>query len=280
MLPAHALLHQAEDTTPYECDGLTAYRQRPLVVALPETEAQVQAVLKACHAWRAGGGARRRHRAVGRRDAHALGVTLSLAKFNRILKHRPGGPHGGRAVRRAQPRDQRSGRRPRPVLRARPLQPDRLHHRRQRGRELGRRALPEVRPDAAQRAEGARLHRRRRGRSNSAARRSTRPATTCWPCGRQRRHAGRHHRGHREAGAQAAAGALHHGQLRRHPKGRRRGGGGDRRRHHPGGPGDDGQADDGGGGGLRARRLRPHAEAILLCEATARRRKWKRKSAA
>jgi len=36
-LPAHALLFQAEDTTPYECDGLTAYRQRPLVVALPET---------------------------------------------------------------------------------------------------------------------------------------------------------------------------------------------------------------------------------------------------
>src|SRR6195952_2735206 len=49
-LPAHALIWHAEDTTPYECDGLTAYRQRPLVVALPETEAQVQAVLRACHA--------------------------------------------------------------------------------------------------------------------------------------------------------------------------------------------------------------------------------------
>src|SRR6516225_8626350 len=50
LLPAHALLHQAEQTTPYECDGLTAYRQRPLAVALPESEAQVAAVLKACHA--------------------------------------------------------------------------------------------------------------------------------------------------------------------------------------------------------------------------------------
>src|SRR5256885_4879847 len=39
-VPAHALLWNAEDTTPYECDGLTAYRQRPLVVCLPETEAQ------------------------------------------------------------------------------------------------------------------------------------------------------------------------------------------------------------------------------------------------
>ena len=36
-LPAHAILYTAEDTTPYECDGLTAYRERPLVVALPET---------------------------------------------------------------------------------------------------------------------------------------------------------------------------------------------------------------------------------------------------
>jgi glycolate oxidase len=57
-LPAHALLWQSEDTTPYECDGLTAYRQRPLVVALPETEAQVQACSRpatrwACRWWRA-----------------------------------------------------------------------------------------------------------------------------------------------------------------------------------------------------------------------------------
>ena len=34
VLPAHALLWHAEDTVPYECDGLTAYRERPLVVAL------------------------------------------------------------------------------------------------------------------------------------------------------------------------------------------------------------------------------------------------------
>ncbi|OYU79603.1 MAG: hypothetical protein CFE45_28635, partial [Burkholderiales bacterium PBB5] len=49
LLPAHALLWQAEDTVPYECDGLTAYRQRPLLVALPETEDQVAVVLRACH---------------------------------------------------------------------------------------------------------------------------------------------------------------------------------------------------------------------------------------
>ncbi len=29
VLPAHAVLSSSENTTPYECDGLTAYRQRP-----------------------------------------------------------------------------------------------------------------------------------------------------------------------------------------------------------------------------------------------------------
>ncbi|MGJ7486113.1 FAD-linked oxidase C-terminal domain-containing protein [Variovorax sp. LT2P21] len=89
-LPAHALIWQSEDTTPYECDGLTAYRQRPLVVALPETEAQVAAVLKTCHglgvpvvARGAGTGLS------GGAMPHAMGVTLSLAKFNRILKIDP-----------------------------------------------------------------------------------------------------------------------------------------------------------------------------------------------
>ena len=43
VMPAHTLLYTLEDTVPYECDGLTAYRERPLVVALPETESQVLA---------------------------------------------------------------------------------------------------------------------------------------------------------------------------------------------------------------------------------------------
>ena len=87
LLPAHALLWHGEDTVPYECDGLTAYRELPLVVALPETEAQVAAVLGACHrldvpvvARGAGTGLS------GGALPHRLGVTLSLAKFNRILE--------------------------------------------------------------------------------------------------------------------------------------------------------------------------------------------------
>ena len=87
VLPAHALLWNNEDTTPYECDGLTAYRQRPLVVALPETYAQVQAVLKACHALDVPVVARGAGTGLsGGAMPHALGVTLSLAKFTKILK--------------------------------------------------------------------------------------------------------------------------------------------------------------------------------------------------
>ena len=87
LLPAHALLYQNEDTTPYECDGLTAYRARPLLVALPETEAQVAAVLKACHALEVPVVARGAGTGLsGGAMPNALGVTLSLAKFNKILK--------------------------------------------------------------------------------------------------------------------------------------------------------------------------------------------------
>jgi len=86
-LPSHALLWNQEDTTPYECDGLTAYRQRPLVVALPETEAQVQAVLRTCHALQVPVVARGAGTGLsGGALPHALGVTLSLAKFNRIVR--------------------------------------------------------------------------------------------------------------------------------------------------------------------------------------------------
>ena len=40
VLPPEGLLWTGEQTTPYECDGLTAYRQRPLAVALPATPAK------------------------------------------------------------------------------------------------------------------------------------------------------------------------------------------------------------------------------------------------
>ena len=86
-LPKHAVLHQEEDTRPYECDGLSAYRQLPMVVALPENEAQVIAVLRACHRLNvqivprgAGTGLS------GGATPIADGVVLSTARLNRILK--------------------------------------------------------------------------------------------------------------------------------------------------------------------------------------------------
>ncbi|RYX92300.1 MAG: FAD-binding protein [Comamonadaceae bacterium] len=87
VLPAHALLWTPEDTTPYECDGLTAYRQRPMCVALPETYEQIQAVLRACH--RLGVPVVARGAGTGLSGGampHGQGVTLSLAKFNGILR--------------------------------------------------------------------------------------------------------------------------------------------------------------------------------------------------
>jgi hypothetical protein len=48
VLPAAHVLHDPEDLRPYECDGMAALRQLPLVVVLPDTEAQVVDILKIC----------------------------------------------------------------------------------------------------------------------------------------------------------------------------------------------------------------------------------------
>ena len=87
ILAADALLVEQEDLLPYECDGLTAYRQLPLLVALPTREEQVVAVLKLCHELRVPVVARGAGTGLsGGALPHALGVTLSLAKFNRIVR--------------------------------------------------------------------------------------------------------------------------------------------------------------------------------------------------
>ena len=84
-LPPECILYTPEDTTPYECDGLTAYRERPLAVALPETEAQVQAVLRTCHSLQVPVVARGAGTGLsGGAMPHRLGVTLSMARFNQI----------------------------------------------------------------------------------------------------------------------------------------------------------------------------------------------------
>jgi glycolate oxidase len=87
ILPAHCLLSMEEDLRPYECDGLTAYRELPLAVCLPENEGQVIAVLRTCH--RLGVPVVARGAGTGLSGGampHAEGVVLSLARFNRILR--------------------------------------------------------------------------------------------------------------------------------------------------------------------------------------------------
>ena len=90
VLPTHCLLYRDEDTAPYECDGLSAYRRLPLAVALPETESQVQRIVQIC---------RRMEVPIVPRGAGtslsggalpiANGVVLSLARFTRIVEVDP-----------------------------------------------------------------------------------------------------------------------------------------------------------------------------------------------
>ena len=90
ILPDDCILYRIEDTHVYECDALTAYRQLPLVVAVPETEAQVAAVLRACHALNVPVVARGAGTGLsGGALPHSMGVSLSLAKFNTIIKVDP-----------------------------------------------------------------------------------------------------------------------------------------------------------------------------------------------
>ena len=86
ILPPSALLTAAEDTRPYECDGLTLYREQPGAVALPESEAQVVEILRLCHAARVPVVARGAGTSLsGGALPAASGVVLSLAKFRRIV---------------------------------------------------------------------------------------------------------------------------------------------------------------------------------------------------
>lgn len=83
--PANVLTEE-EDLRPYECDGLTAYRQLPLLVVLPETVDQVQGVLRLCCAQKIPVVARGAGTGLsGGALPLAGGVILSLAKFNRIV---------------------------------------------------------------------------------------------------------------------------------------------------------------------------------------------------
>jgi glycolate oxidase len=85
MVPGEGVIASEEAMRPFESDGLTAYRQLPMVVVLPETTAQVSAVLAYCHSE----GIKVVPRGAGTSlSGGALplgdGVLLGMAKFNRV----------------------------------------------------------------------------------------------------------------------------------------------------------------------------------------------------
>ncbi len=86
IVPATSLLTTPEEVKPYECDGLTVYRALPAAVVLPDTEAQVVAILKVCHAAKLPVVARGAGTSLsGGALPDSNGIVLSLAKFKRIL---------------------------------------------------------------------------------------------------------------------------------------------------------------------------------------------------
>jgi glycolate oxidase len=91
VLPESCIVSDPVSMKPYECDGLSAYRQMPRVVVLPESVEQVRAVLKICNATGTpivprGAGTSLSGGAMPHKD----GVLLSLARLNRILHIDPG----------------------------------------------------------------------------------------------------------------------------------------------------------------------------------------------
>jgi glycolate oxidase len=89
-LPDMTLLHSDEDRRPFECDGLSAYRVMPMLVALPDTLEQVTTLLKTCH--ELGVPVVTRGAGTGL-SGGALpleqGVLLVMSRFNRILELDP-----------------------------------------------------------------------------------------------------------------------------------------------------------------------------------------------
>ncbi|GAB4393640.1 MAG: FAD-linked oxidase C-terminal domain-containing protein [Kiloniellaceae bacterium] len=86
IVPGEGVIVDEEELKAYETDGLTAYRQLPLIVVLPETTQQVSEILKVCKA--------RGVKVVPRGAGTSLsggalpladGIILGLGKFNRVL---------------------------------------------------------------------------------------------------------------------------------------------------------------------------------------------------
>ena len=91
-LPEDCVLSREEERRPYECDGLTVFRQLPGLVVLPRTEQQLHQVLLTCNRLKVPVVARGAGTGLsGGATPHAQGVLLSCARLNRILEIDPHG---------------------------------------------------------------------------------------------------------------------------------------------------------------------------------------------
>ena len=179
-----------------------------MVVVLPETTEQVVAGAALLpRRGHQGGAARGRHLAVRRRAAARRRRAARHGQVQPHPRHRLRQPRRGGRAGRHQSGGQQRGRACRLLLRARSVLADRLHHRRQRGGEFRRRALPEIRHDHQQRArlrDGADHRRGGPARRQASRRRRLRPARADHRLGRPARRRHRSHRAHpEEAGDRA-----------------------------------------------------------------------------
>ena len=86
ILPAQSVIADETARRAYDCDAFTMYRALPLVVALPETVAQVQAIMALAQEMNVkivprGAGTSLSGGSMPLED----GILLGLSKFNRIL---------------------------------------------------------------------------------------------------------------------------------------------------------------------------------------------------
>ena len=87
IVPGEGVIDDLDGMRPFECDALSAYRQMPLVVVLPETVAQVAAILRYCQDNKVkvvprGGGTSLSGGSMPVGDA----ILLAMGKFNRVLE--------------------------------------------------------------------------------------------------------------------------------------------------------------------------------------------------
>jgi glycolate oxidase len=89
-LPAESVLAGREELKPYECDGLSAYRETPLVAVIPHNESEVAAVLRVARETNAPVVARGSGTGLsGGALPLAEGILLSMARFSRVVEVDP-----------------------------------------------------------------------------------------------------------------------------------------------------------------------------------------------